>query len=126
MTTALDWIGDNTPAHLESFTRLRAVQVPDRYDPDATVDDWTNPSELPLHGSWDSTGSVVGADAVREQTTTSKRLVIFDPDADVLNGDRVRDAAGAVYTVTGRPARDQNPFTGWRPTLVIDLEEGTG
>lgn len=126
MTTALDWIGDNTPAHVEPFTRQRAVQIPDRYNPDATVDDWTDPSEILLRGSWDSTGSSVGSDPVREQTTTSKRLVIFDPDADVRNGDRIVDAAGHVYTVTGRPSRDQNPFTGWRPTLVVDLEEGTG
>ncbi|MFF7683165.1 hypothetical protein ACFZA2_10420 [Microbacterium sp. NPDC007973] len=126
MSTVLDWIADDGPQHLEPFTRQRAQQIPDPYNPDATVDDWTTPDEAAFSGSWDSTGSSYGADVVREQLTTGKRLVVFDPDADIREGDRVLAADGARYTVTGRPARDQNPFTGWRPTLVINVEEVTG
>lgn len=127
MSNALDWISGTGPQHLERFVRLRAKQKPDRYNPDSLVDDWSQaPDELELFGSWSSTSSTVGADAVREQQTTTKQLVIFDPDADVREDDRIRAEDGAVFSVTGRPARDQNPFTGWRPTLVIDLEEGKG
>jgi hypothetical protein len=125
--TVLDWIDDNDPQHLESFTRLRAQLVPDPYNTDALVEDWKLPTvDIELRGAWSSTGSSVGADPVREHTSTSKQLVIFDPDADVRNGDRIRDAGGSIFTVNGRPDRDQNPFTGWRPTLVINVEEGTG
>lgn len=126
MSTALDWIDDDHPRHLDTFDRLRAGQKPDRYNPDANVDDWSVPSRVELRGAWSSTGSSIGADAVREQTSTTKQLVIFDPDADVREGDRIRTPDGAVFSVTGRPESDRNPFTGWRPTLVINLEEVTG
>lgn len=127
MSTALDWIDSTGPEHLETFTRLRAQQKPDRYNPDSTVDDWSQePDELPLSGAWSSGGSSTSADEVREHTSTTKQLVIFDPDADARMGDRIRAADGSVFTVTGRPERDQNPLTGWRPTLVLNLEEGTG
>ncbi len=126
MSTVLDWINDDRPQHLEQFTRQRAGQKTDPYNPDATVDDWGNPSSLTLLGSWDSTGSSYAADPVREQLTTGKRIVVWDPDADVREGDRIVSADGAVFTVTGRPARDRNAFTGWRPTVVIDVEEVLG
>ncbi|WP_194385363.1 hypothetical protein [Microbacterium luteum] len=127
MSSALDWIADDRPQHLEPFTRLRAQRKPDRYNPERTVEDWSQPPvELSLSGAWSSGGSTAGTDAVREQRTTTKQIVIFDPEADVVAGDRVRAADGTVHTVTGRPERDQNPFTGWRPTLVLNVEEVTG
>lgn len=126
MSTALDWIGSDEPEHLETFTRLRAQQIPDPYNPDSTVPDWSTPDELPLRGSWDSTGSSFGADPVRVQLTTAKRIAIFTPNADVREGDRIRAADGAVFTITGRPARDINPWTGWQPTVVLDVEHKEG
>lgn len=126
MSTALDWIGASEPEHLEPFTRLRAQRKPDSYNPDRTVEDWTDPDELPLRGSWDSGGSSFGSDPVRLQLSTSKRIAIFTPDADVRAGDRIRTADGAVFTVTGRPARDKSPWTGWQPTCVLDVEEKEG
>lgn len=126
VSTALDWIGSTEPEHLEDFTRLRAQRIPDPYNPDRTVEDWTTPDELPLRGSWDSTGSSFGSDPVRMPLTTTKRIAIFTPLADVAAGDRIRTADGAIFTVTGRPARDINPWTGWRPTTVLTVEEGEG
>lgn len=126
MSTALDWIGSTEPEHLETFVRLRADVTPDPYNPDRTVEDWSDPDELPLRGSWDSTGSSFGSDPVRVQLTTSKRIAIFTPGADVLAGDRIRAADGALFTVTGPPSRDINPWTGWQPTVVLDVEEGVG
>lgn len=127
VSTVLDWIGSSEPEHLEAFTRLRAQQVPDSYNPERTVDDWSQaPDELPLRGSWDSGGSSFGSDPVRLQLTTSKRIAIFTPSADVREGDRIRSADGAVFTVTGRPSRDINPWTGWQPTVVLDVEHKEG
>lgn len=127
MSTALDWIGSSEPEHLEAFMRLRAQQTPDSYNADREVDDWgKEPEELPLRGSWDSGGSSFGSDPVREQLSTSKRIAIFTPDADVREGDRIRAADGAVFLVTGRPARDVNPWSGWQPTVVLDVEEVKG
>lgn len=126
MSTVLDWISSSEPEHLEPFTRLRAQQVPDPYNPERTVEDWAEPVELPLRGSWDSAGSSYGSDPVREQLTTSKRIAIFTPSADVREGDRIRAADGVVFTVTGRPSRDINPWTGWQPTVVLDVEHWEG
>lgn len=127
MSTALEWIDSSEPEHLEPFTRLRAQQIPDPYNPERTVDDWSQaPDELPLHGSWDSGGSSFGSDPVRLQLRTSKRIAIFTPEADVREGDRIRADDGAVFTVTGRPAHDKSPWTGWQPTVVLDVEEVKG
>lgn len=128
MSTVLNWIsGGSEPEHLETFVRLRAQQVPDAYNPDVMVDDWSLPPiELPLEGSWASGSSSFGADPVRVQLTTSKVLVIFDPSADVHEGDRIRAADASIFTVTGRPEADRNPWTGWQPTLVLSVEEVKG
>jgi hypothetical protein len=127
MSSVLDWLSGAQPDHLEDFTRLRAVRVPSPYNPDALVADWDKPAdELLMRGSWDSSGSSYGADEVREQLVTSKRIAIWDSAADVREGDRVRAADGAVFTVTGRPARDKNPWTGAQPTCVLTVEEVRG
>lgn len=126
---ALDWIGGggDRPEHLEEFVRLRAQQRADDYNPDALIDDWSLPPlELPILGAWASASSAYSNDAVREQLLTSKQIAVFDPNVDVREGDRIRTADGAVFTVTGRPERDKNPWTGWQPTALISVEEGVG
>ena len=126
MSTALDWISSSAPEHLEPFTRLRAQLTPDPYNTDRSVEDWTTPEELPLSGAWDSGGSSFGNDAVRSQLTTAQRIAVFDRDVDVREGDRIRAKDGAIFTVTGRPTRDVNPWSGWQPTAVFDVEEVKG
>jgi hypothetical protein len=79
-----------------------------------------------MRGSWDSSGSRYGSDGVREQLVTAKRIAIWDVAADVREGDRIRVADGAVFTVTGRPERDKNPWTGSQPTCVVNVEEVRG
>ncbi len=63
---------------------------------------------------------------MREQLTTSKQIAIFDPAADVREGDRIKASDGAVFTVDGRPERDRNPWTGWQPTVVFSVTEYKG
>lgn len=126
MSTALDWIGGHEPDHLEQFTRLRAYRESDPYNPDSTVENWARVDEITVRGAWASSSSSLGFDAVRSQLTTSKQITIFDPAADVLVGDRIRSADGHTFKITGRPESDINPWTGWRPTLVVSVEEVTG
>lgn len=126
MSNVLNWIASSEPDHLESFLRLRARTKPDPYNPTRTVEDWAVPIELPLRGSWDSGGSSYGSDPVRDQLSTAKRIAVFTPSSDVREGDRIRAADGAIYTVTGRPSKDVNPWTGWQPTVVLDVEEVKG
>lgn len=127
MTSVLDWIGDDDPEHLEDFTRLRAQQIPDRYNPEEMVDDWSAPpAELALRGAWVAAASRITPDATREQLITTKRITIFTPDADVRAGDRIRAADGALFVVDGRPEADKNPWTGWQPTLVVAVTETKG
>ena len=121
-----DWISGGEPEHTETFVRVRAGRTPDPYNPDRTVEDWGNPDEAEFAGAWSSSGSSFGADAVREPLSTSKVITVFDPEADIVAGDRVRAADGSVFTVTGRPGSDVNPWTGWRPTRVLTVEERRG
>ena len=118
-------------AYTTTFIRQRAVIVSDPYDPDAEgVPDWTLPEEIEVSGYFASQASVeqsslAAADPVRDQVVTTKQLVLDDPSADVERGDRIKQGSH-VWTVTGFPATDVNPFTGWQPTRVCNLVEGVG
>jgi hypothetical protein len=109
-----------------TFTRQRASQKVDPYNPDEVTSDWGNPDEVEVSGYWASQSSLEQSDAVRSQIVTTKQLVLDDPDADIQLGDRIKTAAGDVYRVTGIPEADVNPFTGWQPTRVVNLEYGVG
>ena len=111
---------------VSEFVRQRAVLVPDPYDPDAAgVPSWDTPSEVTVWGYLASISSTEGADSVRRQVLAAKQLVLDDPGADVERGDRIRQGS-RVWTVVGFPEADMNPFTGWRPTRVVNLEEVQG
>lgn len=111
-----------------SFVRVRPGRMPDPYNPDATVEDPSHPDILPIKGGLSSTSSVEQDGEVRQQAVSTAQLVIDDPFADVKRLDRITTDPddGRRWTVQGFPANDQNVFTGWRPTLVCDLEEDTG
>lgn len=128
MTTALDWIsGGDDADNLEEFTLLVAQTKSDPYDPETVVDDWNVPPvETPFEGALSSGGSSFGFDPARTQLTTSKTITIFDADFPVDERHRIRAADGVVYKITGRPERDRNPWTGWRPTVVVPVEEVNG
>lgn len=56
---------------------------------------------------------------------SDKQLIVPDPDIDIKVHDRII-INGDTWRVTGIPASDRNPYTGWRPTLVADLEQVAG
>lgn len=108
------------------FVRERARLVGDPYDPDAPgVPDWSDPDRLPVDAYFASQSSTEQSDPVRAQLVTTKQLVFDDPHVDVRRGDRIR-LGSSVWVVTGFPEADVNPFTGWQPTLVCNLEEVVG
>ena len=115
----------------QEFERLRGVYVPDPYDPDEGMVTWDDPDIITVSGFLASTASVQALASreqdspVRSQLITTNMLTLTDPDADVERGDRIRQG-DRVWTVTGYPSQDQNPFTGWQPTRVCYLEEVTG
>lgn len=111
--------------HTRTFARQRARQVADPYDPESTTEDWGTPDEIPLDGHFASQSSSEQTGEVREQVSTSKQLVIDDPAADVQRGDRIK-LGNRTWTVVGFSEDDVNPFTGWQPTLVVNLEEWRG
>lgn len=113
-------------AEITEFVRQRAVLVADPYNPDAEgVPDWSAPDEITVAGFFASQTSAEQTDVVRAQLITTKQLVLDDPDADVQRGDRIK-LGSRVWTVTGIPEADVNPFTGWQPTRVCNLEEVSG
>ena len=124
--TAGAWMADGGFVAVSEFVRQRAVLVADPYDPDAAgVPSWDAPDEVTVWGYLASISSTEGADPVRRQVLAAKQLVLDDPGADVERGDRIRQGA-RVWVVVGFPVVDMNPFTGWRPTRVVNLEEVQG
>ena len=110
----------------ETFTRLRAAAVLDPYSGEPVGEDWGNPEEEPIAGAYfSSQASSDGDGEVRRQTETGQVLVIPDPDADVRRGDRIRRGS-RVWRVVGFPEADVNPWTGWQPTLLVELEHHEG
>lgn len=111
-----------------AFQRLRARRVPDPYNPAQSVPDWTDPDVLDIRGALSSSSSTRTPDLSNIQTTSTAYLTIDDPDADVRIGDRIRATPddGRQWEVSGFPSRDANGFTGWQPTLEIQLEEWKG
>lgn len=112
--------------HLEPFTRQRARRVPDPYNPDAEVFDWSNPTEATVHGYLEAGTSSEQSDPVRSHLVGYATLVLPDqPDADVRRGDRIVQGE-KTWTVQGFPNAPRNPFTGWCPGLFVRLKEGIG
>ncbi|MFJ4173995.1 hypothetical protein [Microbacterium sp. NPDC089696] len=112
--------------HGEIVERLRAGLVEDRYSKKLVRQDWNNPEVLTIVGaSIGSVGQTQADGSQRRQTTVAALLTVTDPNADVVIGDRIRRGA-QVWSCVEFPETDKNPFTGWRPTLVIALEEYHG
>jgi hypothetical protein len=127
MSTAADFIGssDVQMDSLTTLTRKRAKKKEDPYNPERTVEDWTDPDVLAFSGYVSSQTSTEQTDAVRAKLITTVQIIVPNPTVDVMEGDRVTDGTHS-WSVTGIPIKDINPFTGWQPTLVVDVEEVDG
>lgn len=127
MATAGDLIGGGFGfEHTTTFIRRRAVQIPDPYNPESMVEDWSqDPSEINVSGYFSSQSSTEQSDPVREHASTLKQLIFDDPDVDVKRGDRIKQGE-RIWTVEGFPEQDINPWTNWQPTLVANVREGVG
>lgn len=113
---------------LDRFVRLRAGKTANPYNPDAGGSDWANPEELVVEGFLASSSSATRTSDLDRRVSSTAVLTIPDPDVDIKVGDRIRPepADGRMWTVGGIPARARNPFTGWHPTMEVQLEEVVG
>ena len=112
--------------HATPFVRLRAGRKEDPYTPGHYTDDWDKPDELDLEGFISHEASNETQDLNRRELSEAATLTIADPTADVKLGDRIREPSGRLWEVQAIPANDVNPFTGWRPTLVVRLTRWQG
>lgn len=123
---SINEISDFGMASLTPMTRQRARPI--MGDGGLVYDeDWSNPLVLAFEGYLYSRSSVDSAKSEpRDQGIVSdKQLIVPDPDIDIKVHDRII-INGDTWRVTGIPASDRNPHTGWRPTLVADLEQVAG
>ena len=112
--------------HGETVERLRAGLVEDRYSKKQVRQDWSNPDVLVIeNASIGTVGQTQGDGTQRRLTNIAALLTITDPSADVTIGDRIRRGS-QIWSCVEYPETDKNPFTDWRPTLVIALEEVHG
>ena len=119
--------GLHMPA-VETLVRLRATMKTDPYNPATHVDDWSQPDQAELQGFISSSSSIRTTDRLDTTTESDAVLTCPDPDADIRVGDIIhpKDDPSRRWKVIGIPARDRNPFTGWRPTLEARLREVKG
>lgn len=110
------------------FTRLRATPVANPYNPQAPGLDWNNPDELMFAGALAHSSNTVTRDELDDTATTKAVLTTTSPGLDIREGDRIRAEPpdGHTWLVIGTPAQDINPFTGWSPSMEIQLEEVRG
>lgn len=111
------------------FIRLRAKRKTNPYNPAQNEPDWSvPPDELAIMGALSSSSSTRTPDTLDTQTESTAYLTIPDPTADVKIGDRIRTDSddGRLWEVDGFPSKDENAFTGWRPTLECRLAERKG
>ena len=110
------------------FQRLRARRTPRAMNPKQTDEDWQHPDIIELRGALASSTSTRLPDALDMQTTSTAVLTIDNPKADVRIGDRIRAMPddGRLWEVSGFPSNDVNAFSGWQPTLEIQLTEWRG
>lgn len=111
--------------YTQQFERRRAGRKPDPYNPARTVEDWSNPVISTVDGYIASGESSQQSDPVRDRIASAAEFVSDDPQADIQEGDLLI-LGNRQWLVTGFPANDINPFTGWQPTLVAKLEEQRG
>ena len=127
--SVLDYIGDSgfMPGRTK-FRRLRANRKTDPNNGRFTLPDWNDPQILEFEGAFASSSSTMSADTLREQTESTATLTVPDPSADIRLHDRITAVPddGTVWEVTGVPSHDVNAFTGWQPTLEIQLTNWKG
>ena len=121
-----------TPAfpmgHLTRFCLTRRIYEDDPYNPDASIRTYVESAwSRDVYGYLDSGVSEMGPGPDREQVTSratitfpmSRSMQLMGPGDMLTEVDR-------RWRVTGVAAQDQNPFTGWQPTLVVEVEEVKG
>lgn len=118
-----------------SVFRDRRPMIPSPTNPARQVPgEWADAESIELPAAYvASSSSFAVRNATRTEILTAKSLYLTDVDADVREGDQIRDGGelddlttGTPYMVPARPLADTNPFTGFRGDLEIPLENVKG
>lgn len=111
-------------AHGETVTVLTANSVTDPYSGDAS-ESWDNPTELNVSG--------VGVEPrpSNEPVQDARNAVIsgftlYFPTGTAIGPQNRVVVRGGTYDVLGEAADWRNPFTGWAPGLVVQVERTAG
>lgn len=101
--------------------RLRRVDVPDRYEPEAVEPGpWSTAAAVPIPGSWVAASSAVLGGTADVQLLTTRKSLYCSPVFDIQDSDRVR-YQGVVYDVDATEPADYNPWSLWRPIREVPL-----
>lgn len=111
-------------AHGETVTILTAGTVTDPYSGDES-ESWDNPTELNVSG--------VGVEPrpSNEPVQDARNAVIsgftlYLPTGTVIGPQNRVVVRGGTYDVLGEAADWRNPFTGWAPGVVVQVERTAG
>lgn len=74
--------------------------------------------------AFDPGGSVEMVEPGREAVVSRPR--VFLPPGTVITARSLLTVRGLLYRVMGDPADWRNPFTGWAPGVVAELERASG
>ncbi|TFD58036.1 hypothetical protein E3T43_07255 [Cryobacterium sp. Hh7] len=104
----------------------RRKLITDPYNPDSTTQGpWSDALTISVDGAFIASSSSTAVSSATRTQILSEKSLYCPPEADVVEGDRVRLGA-RTYTVEAIPEADTNPFTGWQPVQEVPLTEVLG
>lgn len=104
----------------ETVTVRRAEVVEDPYSGEPTGLSWANATDTEIPGCVVWPGETDEPNRVGREIVDVVLTVAMPPGTDVTAEDRVV-VRGQVLEVAGQPFEYVNPFTGWRPGVVVPL-----
>lgn len=112
--------------HGETVEVITAGQVVDPYSGEPTAESWEpdDVTEVVVSGvGVEPRPSSEPVEDARNSTTSG--FTLYLPEMPLTSKQRIR-VRGVVYNVLGEPSRWVNPFTGWAPGLVVQVDRTEG
>lgn len=87
--------------------------------------DWTSPSSVDVTGvAVEPRPSGEPLQDARNQVTSG--FTLYMPPGTTITPQNRVSVRGVTYDVLGEPAEWTNPFTGWEPGIVVQVERSEG
>ena len=109
----------------ETVTILTAGTATDPYSGESEAEDWSTPSSVTVSGvGVEPRPSDEPVQDARNAVTSGYTLYL--PAGTQIGSQNRVTVRGGTFSVLGEPAVWRNPFTGWEPGVVVQVERTEG